>query len=356
MDYRIDVFTPAGVKVAEVTDYLELAYSKRVNEPGLLSFVLYGDHGIISQLEDKSQVVVYRRNNAMGLDWTADFYGLLRRFEYRYGEREVFIATCPGILSMLGWRIVAWYAGTNNRSDFSSAKAETIMKTLVTYNAGSGATTANGRLRNGQITGIVTETDGGRGNTINLGCAWANLLTTLQKVATIGGGDFDLVKTGAAQWEFRFYPGQLGVDRSSYLMFSLERGNMANPRYDDNRQEWATVAIVAGSGEESSRQTAIRTSSDYGSSDDYEVFVDGRNAPDSLNSMGDKALYETRRNVKFEFDILQMPSCYYGLHYGLGDKVAAKYRGYEAMLKIVGIGISFKDGVEDVVVEMSYVG
>lgn len=77
-EYRLDVYTAAGAKLAEITDYFGLAYTRRVNAPGLLTFTLAGDHTAIPQLEHNSQVVMYRRHPEIGLGWTADFYGLFR--------------------------------------------------------------------------------------------------------------------------------------------------------------------------------------------------------------------------------------------------------------------------------------
>jgi len=310
-------------------------------------------------LEHNGQVIVYRRNPAMGLaTWTADFWGLFRAQKRSYSDHDFFEGRCPGILTMLGWRVVAWMAGTANRSNFQNAKAETVMKTLVSYNAGANATTANGRIRDGAIAGLAVQTDGTGGNTVSIGCAWANLLETLQKLAPIGGGDFDLVKTGAQAWEFRWYAGQRGTDRTATLLFALERGNMAEPVYTYDRVDERTVAIVGGQGEEASRAVVVRTGPDYGASNDVEVFVDARNSSttDSLNASGDSKLQDTRAKQTFAFKVLQTPACYYGVHYGLGDLVKAQYGAVNVTQKIVGVSVSLdRGGAEKIDVEMQSV-
>lgn len=354
-EYRLDVHTAAGVKLAEVTDYLSLAYTREVNVPGLLTFALRGDHQVIPQLEHNSQVIVYRRNPALGLGWTADFWGLYRAQKRSYSDHDLFEARCPGILTMLSWRIVAWYAGTANRSSFQNAKAETIMKTLVSYNAGASATTGNGRIRNGTITGISVQADSGGGNTISLDCAWNNLLETLQKVARIGGGDFDLIKTGAQAWEFRWYAGQRGTDRRATVLFALERGNMAEPQYEYDRLDERTVAIVGGRGEGSARKIAVRTGPDYSTSNDVEVFVDSRSSEttDALNASGDSKLKDTQAKQAFGFKVLQTPACYYGLHYQLGDLVTAQYSPVNVAQKVTRVSVEVgESGAEQIDVEM----
>jgi len=310
-------------------------------------------------LEHNGQVIVYRRNPAMGLaTWTADFWGLFRAQKRSYSDHDLFEGRCPGILTMLGWRVVAWMAGTANRSNFQNAKAETVMKTLVSYNAGGNATTGNGRIRNGTITGISVQADGAGGNTISIDCAYTNLLETLQKLAPIAGGDFDLVKTGAQAWEFRWYAGQRGTDRTATLLFALERGNMAEPVYEYDRLDEATVAIVAGQGEGADRAVVVRTGPDYAAGNDIETFVDARNntTTDGLNASGDAKLQDARARQQFGYRVVQTPGCAYGVHYGLGDLVKAQYGPVNVAQKIVGVTVSLdRDGAEKIDVEMQTV-
>lgn len=357
-EYRLDLHTAAGVKVAEITDYRSLAYTRRVNAPGVLRFELAGNHKALADLEHNGQVIVYRRNVGLGLPWTADFWGLFRGQVRRFTDHDVFKATCPGIMTMLGWRIVAWPAGTTSRSAFDDKRAETVLKTLVAYNAGADATAANGRIRDGVIPGIGVEANGGRGNLVAVGCAYVNLLETLQKVAAIGGGDFDLVKTGAAAWEFRWYAGQRGVDRSNNLLFALERGNMAEPEYRFDRTEEATVAIAAGQGEGADREVVVRTGPDFAADNDVEIFADARHVETAAGaeSAGDSRLEEVRARQQFGYRVLQTPGCAYGVHYGLGDLVRAQYGLVNVTQKIIGVTIGLdRDGAETIDVEMQTV-
>lgn len=357
-EYRLDIHTAAGVKVAEVTDFWSLSYRRQVNAPGVLSFSLAGNHPVVPLLEHNSQIVLYRRNPSLGLAWAADFWGLFRAQKRSYSDHDLFEATCPGILTMLGWRVVAWKAGTANRSSFSGVKAETVMKTLVAYNAGPQAMAVNGRIRDGVISGLSVQADGAAGNVISVDCAYSNLLETLQKLAPIAGGDFDLVKTGAATWEFRWYAGQRGMDRTATLLFALERGNMAEPQYQYDRLDERTVAIVGGQGEGSDRAVVIRTGPDYSVSNDIEVFVDARNSSttEGLNASGDAKVQETCARQQFGYRVVQTPGCAYGVHYGLGDLVRAQYGPVNVTQKIVGATISLdRDGAETIDVEMQTV-
>ncbi len=356
-EYRIDLLTPAGAKVAEVLDCLALAYRKPVDEPGLLTVNLPATSPTLALLERDGQAIVYRRNPALGLDWTQDFIGLFGAFDRAYKERETYVARFPGLLSLLGRRSVAYRTGTANRSDFASVKAETIAKTLVEYNAGPSATVVNGRIRTPNTLGVVVAADQARGNTLSYACAWANLLTSLRKLAKIGGGDFALNKTGAQQFVFEWYAGQLGTDRSATVSFALGRGNMAEPHYVEDHTAEKTVAIVGGQGEGDSRAVAVRTSADYGATNDVELFVDGRSlsTTEGLNADGDAALAENQARREFTFKVVQTPGCFYGQHYFLGDLVTAQYGGLSQRFKVKAVNVSVdQDGKETVDVETAY--
>lgn len=362
-EYRLDFYDTSGAKTAEVTDYLSLAYRKVVNAPGLLRFTLKGDSNKISTLSDKGVVEVWRRNSDIGLTWTQDFVSLFRSQGDTQKDVRLFTANCPGILTMLGWRIVAWYAGTTNRSDFTTAKAETILKTLVSYNAGSNATTANGRWRAGvdgsnKLSGLYTisnQADGAAGNSLSIGCAWDNLLDALQAVVAKGsGGDFDLIKTGGTAFEFRWYTGQRGTSRTTSVYFSLDRGNMSETDYSYDRTDEATVAIVGGQGQTTYRTLVTRTGTDYGSTNDIETFVNGTSytTTAALNAIGDGELFSRRARQVYRWKALQAPNAYYGVHYVLGDLVTAIMRGTSSTQKVTAVDVEFtQNGEENISME-----
>lgn len=360
-DYKIRLYDTAGTLQHELVNFRSLAYRREVNAPGLAQFAVSGEHPLVDDIADKWQVEVWRRNQANEIDWYCDFYGLFREPNREGAGPGAFTALCPGQMSMLSWPIVAWHAGVTNRSKFSSAAAETILKTLVSYNAGSNATTGNGRLRTWSQSGwtISVEADGGGGNVLDVYCAYKRLLDTLQDVARLAGGDFDLVKTAAATWEFRWYAGRLGTDRTASVIFSIALGNMANPRFRQRRMGERTVAIVAGQGEGSARETAVRTGSNYSATNNIEILVDARDvtAGDTagLESRGDLAVDETRAVDEFDFDVLQIPSTLYGKHYFLGDLVTVRspYAGADVTRKIQAVTVAVNpDGSEEIGVEM----
>jgi hypothetical protein len=354
--YKVLIKNVAGTLQAEVTDFLHLNYTKAVNAPGLASITLVGDHAAVGLLGNNYQIEVWRRNPRHGIDWYCDFYGLFRGQERYYLDQPYFVLHAPGQMSMLSWRVVAWTASTTDRSTFSAEAAETIMKTLVDYNACANATTGNGRERTGTITGLTIQTDAGLGNSIGVwNCAWKNLLQTLQDLARIAGGDFDLIKTGAQAWEFRWYTGQRGAVRTADLTFALAHGNMASPHYRYNRINEKTAAIAAGQGQGAARLIEIRTGDDYSVTNDVEVYYNASSYTTAagLQAAGDRRLDELKGRQEFSFDVIQSPSSLYGAHYcsngTMGDLVTASYDDISVTQKIVGVTVTYRrDGHESI--------
>lgn len=346
-EFKIRWFNTSGVLQKEDTDWTSLAYHKRVNEPGIAYITYAGTHPLFNILEDKWIAEIWRRNKDFEVDWYLDFDIIFRRIVKRGFDPGTVELGCPGQLHRLSWRHVLWFAGENNRSAFVDEKAETILKTLVDYNATSNASTANGRLRAGNLTAITIQSDGAGGNTISHYCAWEELLASLQRVALIAGGDFDLVKTAATTWQFRWYLGQLGTDRTATVEFSTGKGNMGNPRYEENHIKEKTIALVAGKGEGKLRENVERTGDNYHvTTNNIETFADARNVgvgdTTGLNAVGDAKLDKQKLKGGFTFDVLQTPKSYYGKHYFLGDlaKAVSPYTGVAETKKIKGISVA----------------
>lgn len=352
--YQLRTYTPAGVLTNIITDYLALAYVREVNGPGMCQFILNANHAAIGGLALDAQVEVWRADAENGIPWYCDFYGFWRG-EQRRADADgtsTYTAYCVGQMSLLARSIVAYKAATANRSTFSAAKAETIAKTLVLYNATSSGTTADGRTRTITLSGISIEADAANGNTIDYNCAWRNLLASLQEVAQIGGGDFDLVKTGPQAWEFRWHDGQLGTDKSALITFALQYGNMANPQLTRNSTDEKTVAIVGGQGEESSRTVVVRTGANYEATHNAtEAFVQASSytTTDGLNAAGDRELDTLKRRDVLTFNVLQTPSTRYGKQYNLGDLVTGYYQGITATKIIQRVTVSLDSGATEAI-------
>lgn len=364
--YSIIISNAAGTRQFIITDFLSLQYRRVVNDSGLLSFSVTDEHPMaLTVVERDWQIEVIRsrasdKNISNAIAAYTDFGGFLRDEErITDGEGKTTVTYyAVGWNDLLRRSIVAYKAGIFGRtsfpSDFASFQAETIMKTIVTYNATTSGTTADGRDRNVPTWGsyVTVQTDGAGGNTLDVFLNRTNLLETLQQIADIGGGDFDMVKTAARSWQFRWYAGQLGTNRASSVVFALQYGNMLNPQLRYRRIEERTVAIVAGQEVAGVRSVETVTGTNYNAAtNSYEVYVDGSDitTTSGLQDRGDARLYELRAREELNFDVIQTPGSLYGLHYFLGDRVTGYFQGVSAVKKIEAVSISFDRSGQEIV-------
>lgn len=344
--YELRVYNVAGSQTALITDALDLNYVKRVNEPGLLTFTLPRGHDATQYLIDKAQVEVWRADDSYSITPYCDFYGMVRKMSVKGLPTERLTVTCPGQMSMLGWRTVNFRAAVANRSLFTARPAEEIMKNLVTYNATTSATVANSRISDGTWADRTITIQAGTtgGNTRDWECTQKNLLGTLKDLSRVAGGDYDLVKTAASTWDFRFYSGQLGTDRTASVIISEERGNMANAELIVDRSEEKTVAIVGGQGEKANKTYVTELGTNYSTSNKIEMYVDGSSYSTTagLTATGQSALYQQQAKTSLSFQVLQTPNTLYGVNYVLGDLVTVEFDGTTYTQKVSGVTVTWK--------------
>lgn len=353
VEYKVIVLDhTTGDTISEVTDFLSLFYHKKLGFKGSWGMELDGDHPLITQISDKDVIEIHRRDLQYGISWYRDFVGIFRDEQYNTPQAlTVYVASGTSDLALLDWRRVAWFAGVTDRSTFASQATETIMKTLVTYNITASATTGAGRFRNGAISNftITTQADGALGNNQAWSCAYDNLLDTIRELSKAGGGDFDLIYDSTAHdWEFRWYIGQRGVDRSSTVRFALNFDNMSSPRYENLRGSERTAAIVAGQGEKSDRDVVIRTGDNYAADNDIEMLANATHIDfgdtTALQSYGDEKLKKFKAMERFTFNPVQTPGTLYGKAYCVnsvyGDLVTGLYKTISQTFKIIGVRIS----------------
>lgn len=340
-EYQLRIYSRAGVLQAVVVDFLSLAYRHQRNAPGLLEFAINPSHAAAATLELDGVVEVWRR--VAGGDWYADFTGLYRWQQQGMDAdgRHWLKVRCPGLLHFLSRAIVGYAKGVANRSMFTATAAETIIKTLVTYNATAAGTTADERLRNVTLANIQLEGDAARGDTIEFECSFQNLLTSIQRVATIGGGDFVLTREAATTFEFTWVPAN-----DSGVVFAPNYGNMAMPVLTRNWIDEKTTGIAGANG-----LYGIATSADYADAyRDTEIYVSAPNytTEDGLIAAVEAALLAKRAD-NLTFAVLQTPQATYGVQYHFLDWVTAYFAGVEKALQIQEVGVTVaEDGKETI--------
>lgn len=320
--------------------YTQLSYVKEVNQVGGGLFVLNASGAVAEVLcpdgdpQLDMQIEVWRSDVDNDIDPYCDFYGFLRDREYITDDNGQvrLIAYMDEQNDYLRRSAVNYRANVSNRSAFSAVAAETILKTLVTRNATSSGTTADGRDRNVDAWGafVSVAADTAAGTSLTFSCMGRNLFEVLRETAETGGLDFSLVKTGAQAWEFRT-AALLGTDRSASVTFSLPFGNMRRPGLRSNRRAEKTVVIAGGQGVDSSRAVAVRTGANYNATyNSSELFINASqySTVAGLQTEADQRLEELRAHDTLFFDVIQVPSTLYGKHYFLGDKVRAYFLGF----------------------------
>lgn len=374
--YRLDVKTVAGVKVAEIADPLSLSFTRQVNAPGILEFTLNQADTAVALIADKYQVECWRSWPEESIDWYREFDTIFRDDIPQTTDDGLkqFLARCYGTLHILSWQENLYDSGVTNKTKFTSAKPETILKTLITNNFTTTGTTAFLRDRNATsasaVNGftITVETDSARGVAMNLETARGNVLDDLQKiqqvnVSTATPFDFDLVKQSGSTYQFQFKTPVLGTDRSSgasAVVFSEDYDNMRHPRLERIRSIEKTAVVVGGGGQGTERvKSAVRTGTNYNvSTNAVESFYNG--APSTqgtttagtLNALGDKEATRLRMRPHLSYDVAQKVFLY-GRDYFLGDKVLARYFGTSFTQQIYRITIAWEKGGEETIkVEM----
>lgn len=363
--YEVRIKSRAGLLQAVLTGsakassqggFLSLSYTKEVNGIGTGLFVINANSAVTEVLAPSgdpvldAQIEFWRRDDDNDIAPYCDFYGFLRDREYITDDNGTvqMIAYLDEQSDYLRRAVISYRANVTNRTLFSAVPAETILKTLVTRNATSSGTTADGRDRNVDTWGsyISVAADTAAGTSLTISCMGRNLFEVLREVAETGGLDFSLVKTGAQAWEFRT-AALLGTDRSSgtsTVTFSLPFGNMRRPSLRSNRRAEKTVVIAGGENVDSQRTVAVRTGTNYNAVyNSFELFVNalmyGTSA--GLQTEADARLEELRARDTLSFMPIQVPSTLYGKHYFLGDKVRAYFLGfaYTPQIRQVTVGV-----------------
>lgn len=357
--YTVSIYNSSGVLKAISQDYTSLQISRVVNAPDVCVLT----YNVIDAFVDQFLVIgayidVRREDTAAGISSTVEFSGIIRRVVRKIAETRIIEVTCLGMMDILNQRVIAYKAGTANRTKFDSVPAETVIKTLSNYNVGSLATVANGRAIDGRITSFTTSATAGTGNLISLECAYANLLSTIQDVAEAGGGDFSVSYTAPSSWVLTWHLGQLGTDRTATVRLSVPLGTIGELIVSLDRINDFNATIIGGTGEKDARLIATRPATPQTGINLKEKFVDGKSQKKatvaSLQTLGTALLNKERRRREYSATLLQNAALRYGRDYFLGDLVTIVYDSLTSTQKIVGVDLSFDaDGRESVDVSLA---
>jgi hypothetical protein len=365
--WQVRVKSAAGALVSVLTGgekgFKSFSFTRRVNTPGSYALLMAKaadetDAAFQARTADlfalDGQIEFWRRWPEMGIDWRLEFEAFHRTPDW-YVTKEgelVYQSAGRGYLDLLNRAVIDAYAGTAGSG--KSGAAETVLKAFVDEQLVNPTDASRGRA------GLSIAADGGGGNSVELKRAWKGVLEVCQEIARIGGGDFEIVGTGAATFELRWHTGQLGTDRSASVVFAYERGNMSSPHLTYARHDEVNAVLVGGQGEGEGRATVWRTTAgliDDSTWNRCEVFRNATNETTTagLNAVGDALLDEGKPRYTLAFEPIQTPGCLYGADYFFGDLTGARFLSYDGIQKVQEVTFMVNEDAQDVHVKLEEV-
>ena len=352
VSYTVIAYSSVGTRLSYSDDVLSLDCTRAVNGIDIFNLTYLTTANSVQYLVAGSIVEVYRQDPDAGIASYREFSGIVREIVRTVTDTDITAIRAVGFTALLADRIVAYRAGVANRSQFTAVPAETVLKTLFDYNLGASATTGNGRLLSGVLSGATTTASAGTGNAISIACHADNLLTAMQAVQEVGGGDFDVIYTAPATYTFTWYLGQRGTDRSASVIFSIPNGSIGQITTTYSAITDTTAAIVGGQGEGVDRVYAVRPAVPPTGMSLREGWVDARQSTTlaEYQQRGDIALEEaTRARSRIDVVVVQTTALRYGRDYFLGDLVSISVDGVLYTRKIASVAIRVgTDGSENI--------
>lgn len=338
--YAVWLKSQAGARVAVLDSWYYLQYALRLNDRATYEIRLSAERPVdwekIALFAFDGQVEVYRKPDGQG--WALELEGLHRR-RRTWAEESghlIWSSVGRGYEDHLRRRRIV--PGTGQEAQAESGPACDVMRAYVRAQAGSGAVAAR------QVSGLAVEDDDGAGPALEWSSRYGNLLEECQKIAEAAQGKgspiwFEVAGTGPATFEFRTGVLPKGTDRRSTLVFTQLQGNMVQPEMVEDRLQEENYLYVAGQGEGVDRtiipvaDVTAMGASPWGR---CEGFVDARDLGEtvSLEDRGRQRLSETGPVHDFAFQVAQVPSCRYGVHWFVGDWAKARFLDVDVDVEI----------------------
>lgn len=184
---------------------------------------------------------------------------------------------------------------------------------------------------------VTLEPVRGFAETIDKQLTGTNLLVAISEICTSNDYGFKLTMDSANKFVFHLYRGtnrSYNQSENPYVVFSPEFDNLGNTEYDTITTEFATVAIVAGEGEGTSRKIQRVNSGNATGLNVREIWIDARDISSNngeisesdysglLTTRGRDELEKHRPSTQFGGEIVNTTGYVYGVDYDLGDTVS----------------------------------
>lgn len=359
-EYQLSLVDWTGEQVDDLwsSDFVSFLWEHRLNGPGACELDL------VAETDTKDQFVVdygVKLNRNHGDGWYTEFYGIHLDDDERLtsGDVDEHYWTSLGLgpdhfldqpllwplrenvepdpYAVGGSEVLSWH-----ETWWMYAALDDVMKQMVSESMGPDAD-ADRQFANIAIQGQV-----GAGVWDAFEDRYPRLLAALQGLSGERSlTDFRLEPV-AGGFEFRTYSPYYGTDRRqghhpSPTVFSLDNGNMLNPRRRTIRRQQTTVAIGGWEGGGAERTVEVLTDPAGLALSPYrrrEVFVDLRDlvSEDSIAARLAQTLEDGAQVTQISFNPLQTAGCLYRRDWALGDLCSAELWGEEYDVRIVRVG------------------
>lgn len=365
--HRIVLLTSDGIQLAEINDYISCEYWRTVNGIGGFQFLMGSnfDDRLIAPVD---RLIEFWRTPDGGMEQLM-MVGFVRWWEWAETAdgHELYSFGGPDQNDLIDRRIVAYYAASAQADKIDNA--DDMIKAIIRENMGSLAPLDEAlRPRAYDPNYFTVAPDYGHAPSITRRFAWRKVLPTIQEICDssrdLGTPLYFEIVPGAlsAHFEFRTYINLLGVDRTvttalSPVIFSVDNGNLAEPKKrEDWSDEWNYV-YGGGQGEETDRIIDPEDDPWRMHRSIYnrrECFQDAREE-DTQIGVANKAyqrMQQDRPKIRYAAKLLDSPQSIFGVHWNYGDKVTARYRGeWDGMINAYRIQLD-EDGNEDLTVRL----
>lgn len=350
--YKLSYSTPIGVKLIESLSVSTFDLVRRINEVGALNVALADPAKYpIGYFVEDGIIDVWRSINSGPFYLETETSWLVNRVRYATDDngRDILELQAADALCIAPRRIIAYDAGSTYTSKLEIA--DDLMKDVMHENFGASAIdTARDISSRLAIAGDLSQ-----GAIVGDDIAWKKMFDVLRAFAdaSMAAGTrviFDVIRTGAATFEFRTYKSYRGIDHSrdsgQAVIISQSFRNLGSPELVFDYTEHYNYVYAAGKGDKEWRPTAEASDSASIGAGPFarrEFFINASNTtdPDILQSVADAALQAGKARVLFNGRVLDTPKCTYGIHYKYGDLVTAQYKGYVIDCTIDAVHISF---------------
>ena len=229
--YRVDILRDNFTRIASLTDFSSLRWTKAANNVGAFEVVFPFGTFDTNLLAVDRIIEIYR--SAPEVEEYRAFTGFLRKWPYKSDQEGASTISLvgPDLMELLKRRIVAYAEGSSQAE--KSGAADDMIKMLVRENLG----TAAGQDRSLTTLSFIVQADVTHAAAVTGSYAWSELLYACRDLSGDAEdlGDqvfFWIAHIGKRNLEFRTQLGHGGTDHTTAtapLYFGEDLGNLIKP-------------------------------------------------------------------------------------------------------------------------------